>query len=211
MPAESHSPTTKTTKPDWLNKTIAAKLLHRDEEVREAAKSRAYLAACEIVENSFYKKLAELAPRKFPRGVEFPGEYQLKFSCVVNAPYLAMSRWELDKLGCESAVKQADAVGKFAIDDWASEAVEPYLHFDVRIPEIESMLKSALKELNDAQSAERCVMAWLMAGRRGKPPSWRDLDMLVRENPDLIKVGAQEAFNRGFVPPPWLTTAVTGW
>jgi hypothetical protein len=194
-------------KADWLPKDIAARLTNLDEDLRTAAQSEARSIAEKVYDEAYFLRLRRLIRPQLPPGIPLPceGGYGIPFDFH---QCLAMSRQEL----ADKAKEGADRMAEFEVDNAIEKWVLDYLSSIDSHPsrDVAGMLLAALEELNDAQAALNCVKIWAPTGHE-EPPSWRKVDELIRANPGLVEFGLIGMIDRGYVPPPWVTTVIASW
>lgn len=71
------------------------------------------------------------------------------------------------------------------------------------------MLRAALLESSDEGAAIKCVKFWFRVAGSELPPSWTAVNTLLQEQPEWVTVGFAAMLERGEVPPPWLTAAIS--
>ena len=194
-------------KADWLPEDVAARLTSPDEGLRTAAQSEVRSIAEAVYDGAYFFRLHRLIRPHLPQGIPLPceGGYGIPFDFP---QCLAMSRQELADKAKEGADRMADFEVHNAIEKWALDylsSIDSHAERDVT-----GMLLAALKELNDADAALDCVTVWAPYGPV-QPPSWREVDELIRANPGLVEYGLIGMIDRGYVPPPCVTTVIASW
>ena len=191
--------------PDWVPSNIDWALHHPDEDLQRIAETFMYAKSEIILSEAYSAKVHELLRGSSPVGLEVPDFREFDPSRRISR---SESLGELQSIAARFAEEDAEFLPGVMHYLWIERSVERlsdrYDHED----DIEGLLEGALKALNNAPHAYRVVRAWLSFKIRGHPDSWIDVQKLISDHPGLLKVGLQEMMETGFVPPPWLTTAM---
>jgi hypothetical protein len=193
---------------DWIPIYYAAMLTYRDARLRGCVQTEVKRMAADIIDEAYYSRLVRVVRSKLPRGIVFPdGNWEDTSPGIDGIPYLRMTRAALVKVGEDAADRVIPVAVISATEGWVvCNRVMLNLRFKWR--DVEPMLTAALNELNDADAASNCVLAWVRFPIQGQPPNWRMVHELVMTHPHLLTIGGQKMIDRGWVPPPWVTVAI---
>lgn len=179
------------------------------------AKDHAVMEAQCIYESAYRHRLTEIVPPYLPCNLPYPTGFSGTYCDQIyySAGLLTLSSSELKERAVLCANRDVLCEVEDQLEAWIQLEV---IEFDFedsggrggRCSLFRTFLIAAVKTLRDALAAHNCSVVWIRAEISKPPPSWHDLNELVRANPDLVNVGPLEMFNRGFVPPVWFTAAM---
>ena len=191
-------------RPAWVSKETFDSLRDPDETLRSLAQTIVSCTAESIFYRAYKSKLLDLVPPRLPVGLSFNVK-RPKF----EPPFFPfLTRREIEQQGAVAAVLEADWNVKRASIGWIHETADELCEVYYTAPwAMEATLKDALAELNDVESTYKCVVLCLSI--KAEPPTWREVAGLIEAYPELPKFGFAKAVEAGFVPPPWVTSAMT--
>jgi hypothetical protein len=195
---------------DWLPRSIAERLNDPKESVRNTAQFDALCRAQKIFGGAYLRASAVLVGPKLPPGLAESGFFEIHAPPVARWSWPTMSRQRMIRLAGELAEMYADNEADGMLTQWVKRNLDNICHgLEVDRFEVNSLLLDALDELNHTQSTTLCVTVWVRSGAHGKPPSWHAMEALIREHPEVARVGLRGMIGRGVACLPWIAAALS--
>ncbi len=193
---------------DWVPSDLAAAIDRLDSGSAAAYKQSLKLGQ-QIVMWAYTAEFDRIIVPQLPSDIPLVLRGALVEQDLYNLPLHGLSHRDLLAFGRDQAKNDAVWGVRVILGDWLRQTVFEATgrHDD---PHLKRLLESALNQLWDAAAARRCFRFWTGWPGISKPPiRWTDVVAMLDGNPELETNGLTAMLERGWLPPPWFTAALS--